>query len=80
MAKQTRPLYTIANEIRTDWGPKVNFAAKPYLDAMGTLTNVSDNYGMESGRMIVAYFLSNARSWKGDTARKVKKELNAMIK
>lgn len=75
-----RPLYEIASEIRRDWGAKVNYAAKPYLDAMSTLNKVSDNYIMDSGHSIVAYFLSNASSWRGDKAREIKKELNRMIK
>ena len=76
---QTRPLYEIANEIRKDWGAKVNFAARPYLDAMATLTSVSDNYGWDSGDMIVRYFLSNASTWRGETAKRIKAELKAMV-
>jgi hypothetical protein len=78
MAKQNRPLYVIANEIRKDW-KKVNFAAKPYLDAMTSLNSINDNYIMDSGRSIVAYFLSNAGSWRGDKAKEIKKELKAML-
>jgi hypothetical protein len=74
-----RSLSVIAREIRKDW-TKVYFGAVPYLDAMSCLDKVSDNYGMDSGRSIVAYFLANATTWKGETARNVKKELNAMIK
>lgn len=76
---QTRQLYEIANEIRKDWGAKVNFAARPYLDAMATLTSVSDNYGWDSGDMIVRYFLSNASTWRGETAKRIKAELKAMV-
>ena len=76
---QTRPLYEIAKEIRKDWGAKVNFAARPYLDAMATLTSVSDNYGWDSGDMIVRYFLSNASTWRGETAKRIKAELKAMV-
>lgn len=65
----------LADLIRKDWGSNVNFAAKPYLDAMGALNSIDDMYGLDSGRMVVAYFLSNARGWKGDTARAVKAEL-----
>lgn len=72
-----RPLYTIANEIRKDW-KKVYFGAVPYLQAMGTLNGINDSYGMDSGNSIVAYFLSNAGTWRGETARRVKKELKKM--
>jgi hypothetical protein len=74
-----RPLYEIAKEIRKDW-KSVNYAAKPYLDAMSTLNSVQDNYIMDSGRSVVAYFLSNASTWRGEKAREIKKELNGMIR
>ena len=73
-------LHQIAGLISEDWGRKVNFAAKPYLEAMFSLGDVKDNYGLDSGRSIVAYFLSNASSWRGDVAKAVKKELKKRIK
>ncbi len=75
-----RSIETIANEIRRDWGVKTNYAARPYLQAMYGLNSISDNYGCDSAKSIIAYFLSNASSWKGETAKRIKKELNAMIK
>lgn len=75
-----RPLYEIAGEIRKDWGSKVNFAAKPYLEAMQCLTSVSDSYGYDTGKSVVLYFLCNASSWRGDTAKRIKAELKAMTK
>jgi hypothetical protein len=74
-----RSLRQIASEIYDDWKP-VNYAAKPYLEAMASLDNIDDNYIHDSGRSIVAYFLSNAGQWKGETARRIKKELNTMLK
>lgn len=79
MAQTTRPLYEIAADIRKDWGAKVNFAAKPYLDAMASLNSVEDNYGWDSGKTIVLYFLGNASSWRGETAKAIKKELKSMV-
>lgn len=79
MAQTTRPLYEIAADIRKDWGAKVNFAAKPYLDAMASLNSVEDNYGWDSGKTIVLYFLGNASSWRGETAKTIKKELKSMV-
>ncbi len=76
---QVRSLSTIANEIKKDW-TNIYFGAKPYLDAMFDLNKVSDSYGMDSGKSIVLYFLSNAGSWRGEVARNVKKELNSLIK
>ena len=75
----TRPLYTIANEIKKDW-LKVNYAAKPYLDAMGELNHVSDNYYLDSGSSVVNYFLCNANTWRGENAKRIKAELKAMLK
>ncbi len=74
-----RDLSEIAREIRSNW-TNVYFGAVPYLDAMGTLSSINDNYYMDSGRSIVAYFLANAGTWRGEVARKVKKELNKMLK
>jgi hypothetical protein len=79
MAKQNRPLSEIAREIRKDW-QKPYFGAVPYLDAMSTLNSINDNYIMDSGKSIVIYFLANAQTWKGEKAREIKKELNAMLK
>lgn len=74
----TRSLSTIASEIRRDWGSKVNFAAKPYLSAMAGLDSITDSYGYDDARSIVRYFLSNAGSWRGDNAKRIKAELKAM--
>lgn len=76
---ETRSLRTIAAEIQRDW-TNVNYAAKPYLHAMRGLEAVTDRYGYDSGASIVRYFLANAGSWRGETARRVKAELKSMIK
>jgi hypothetical protein len=73
----TRPLYIIANEIRFDW-QKVYFGAVPYLEAMLCLKSIDDDYGMDSAKSVVIYFLSNATTWRGETARRVKAELKKM--
>jgi len=76
---QTRPLYQIAREIRKDW-KKVNYAAEPYLDAMGSLDSIKDMYIHDSADMVVRYFLGNATTWRGEKARAIKAELKAMLK
>ncbi len=76
---ETRTLQDIAREIRSDWKSPY-FGAVPYLDALSSLGSVNDRYGYDSGRDIVIYFLSNATTWRGETARKVKAELKAMLK
>lgn len=75
----SRKLSDIATEIYSDWKP-VNFAAKPYLEAMASLDNITDMYEQDPASGIVAYFLGNATSWKGEKARTIKKELNDMLK
>ena len=76
---ESRSLSVIAAEIRKDW-KKPYFGAVPYLNAMMCLDKITDNYGFDSAQMIVLYFLANAGTWKGETARRIKKELNAMAK
>jgi hypothetical protein len=75
---QHRPLYRIAEEIHSDW-KNINYAAQPYWEAMLTLDQITEDYYFDTGKSIVRYFLSNAQTWRGETARRVKKELNAML-
>lgn len=78
-----RKLSVIAAEIKADWskiGKGVSPYAKPYLDAMAELYSINDNYYEDSGDSVVAYFLVNAMSWKGEVAKRVKAELKAMLK
>jgi hypothetical protein len=72
-----RPLYQIAKEIRQDW-KNVYFGAVPYLQAMMSLNSIDDNYGMDSAKSIVLYFLSNASTWRGENAKRIKSELKKM--
>ena len=74
----TRPIKVIAQDIRANW-PKVHYTAKPYLDAMSSLNSIDENYMFDSGKSVVNYFLSNARTWRGDKAREIKAELKAML-
>jgi hypothetical protein len=73
-----RKLYEIAAEIRSDW-TKPYFGAVPYIDAMSTLNSIDDMYYHDTARSIVLYFLSNARTWRGETAKRIKIELNSLI-
>lgn len=79
-----RPLYVIAQEIRQDWNATskngIYFGAVPYLDAMSSLDKPTDKYGYDSGKSIILYFLANASTYRGDTAKRVKAELKAMSK
>jgi hypothetical protein len=75
----TTPLYKIAILISKDW-KKVNYGAKPYLDAMGVLDNISDRYGYDDAKSVVRYFLCNASTWRGETAKVVKAHLKSLLK
>ena len=75
----TRTLSTIARDISRDW-TKPYFGATPYLDAMHSLQSIHDKYYFDTAESVVRYFLANATTWKGETARAIKAELKAMLK
>ncbi len=75
----SRPLYEIAREIENDW-KRPYFGAVPYLEAMGYLNSIEDNFIDDSAQSVVLYFLANANTWRGEVARRVKAELKAMTK
>lgn len=75
-----RSLGTIAREIIKTWRRKdgtgsVYFGAVPYLEAMHSLSSMDDWYGNDSAHTVVIYFLSNATTWRGADARRIKAEL-----
>lgn len=74
-----RPIHQIASDIQCSW-KNIYFGARPYLDAMFTLNKVSDMYYDDTVKEIILYFLSNAKYWRGDDARRIKDELNKLIK
>lgn len=73
------PICDIARAIKADW-KNVSYAAKPYLDAMVTLYDIDSKYYEDSAKSIIIYFLANAQTWRGETAKKIKKHLNFLIK
>lgn len=79
LVKGSRPIYEIAAEIRKEW-KSVNYAAKPYLQALESLNSPQDNYGCDDGKSIALYFLSNATSFRGPKAKELKAELKAAYK
>jgi hypothetical protein len=44
------------------------------------LDTMEDMYINDTASSVVAYFLSNAGSWKGEVARRIKAELRDMLK
>lgn len=83
LAETTRPIHEIARDIGRTWRkngvPNVWYGAVPYLEAMRSLSTVDDDYGADSGRSIVLYFISNAAQFRGPDARRIKKELKAHL-
>ena len=73
-----RPLSVIAQEIRKEW-KSVYFGAVPYLDAMSTMQSAKEKYGWDDGSSIVLYFLSNANTFRGEAAKRIKAELKAHL-
>jgi hypothetical protein len=73
-----RDISTIANDIRKEW-KNPYFGAVPYLNAMACLHSADDAYGADSARTIVAYFLGNASTFRGEQARKLKAELKECL-
>lgn len=74
-----RPLHAIARDIEKHW-PNPSHYVKPYLMAMKTLNKITDSFYADSAKSVVLYFLSNANSWKGEDARRIKAELKEMVK
>lgn len=73
-----RKLSEIAKDILQHW-KNPYFGAKPYIQAM-LLIHSSDPkapYLAESAEDIVAYFLANATSFRGEDARRIKAELKS---
>ena len=76
---KTMKISEIAALIVQNW-EKISPHARPYLDAMQSLSSVSDSYYMDSGASVVSYFLGNAQSFRGEVAKLVKAELNVRLK
>jgi hypothetical protein len=47
---------------------------------MLSLRNIDDQYGCETAKTQIIYFLANATTWRGAKAREIKKELNQLCK
>lgn len=75
----TRPIHEIALEITLEWH-KPYFGAVPYLNAMYSLNALTDDFYADSGKEIVLYFLSNATTWRGEAARRIKAEFKQILK
>lgn len=77
-----RPIHEIAREINDDWrlqGKGVSPYARPYLDAMHTLNDITDTFYLDSADSVIRYFLANAQTWRGEKAKEIKKELKSLL-
>lgn len=73
-----RSLNVIFNEVDQSW-TNPYFGAVPYIRALKSLDNLNDMFVNDKAVDLVRYFLSNAQTWKGVVARRIKKELKQMI-
>jgi len=84
--ERPRTLTDIASEILQHWETP-NYAAAPYLDALydmdcviATRQGVADGeYYSDSAKSVILYFLSNATTWRGEDARRIKAELKGLV-
>ena len=74
-----RTIKEIAQEIQSDW-KNVSYSAKPYLEVMHRLNTINDKFMMDDASTIVLYFLSNAKGYRSETAKRIKNELKNLIK
>lgn len=74
-----RQINEIAADIRKEW-KNVNFAAKPYLDAMMMLRTIDDKFLNDDASSIILYFLSNVSGFRGGKAKVLKQELKDLSK
>lgn len=72
-----RPLRDIAHEIVSDWS-NMSPHAKPYVSAMYQLDSIDEMYINDTAKSVVLYFLSNAATWRGPVARRIKQELKQL--
>lgn len=74
---ETRPLHVIAKEIKKDWVKMPNYAFA-HFEAFQFATRIDEMYYLDSVKSEVLYFLGNAGTWKGETAKRIKIELKQM--
>jgi hypothetical protein len=74
-----RPLSQIGNEIVRNWSNPY-YGAVPYINAMRQLDQIGDKFYADTAQDVVLRFLCNCGTWRGETARKVKAELKAIVK
>jgi hypothetical protein len=84
MNTQPRSISTIAREIyslKHQWPQgRISVPAEAKLGPMLSIDKITDMYFQDPASEVVACFLGDATVWKGEDARRIKKELNTMLK
>ena len=76
---RNKPLSYTAEIIRANWTNPSPYAV-PYINAMAQINSINDSYYADTANSVVLYFLANAQTWRGDTARLVKAHLKSLVK
>jgi hypothetical protein len=71
-------LSAIARMIKQHW-TKIYYGAIPYVEAMLRLRTINDSFECDTAKSIVLYFLGNAKTWRGETAKAVKAKLKSLL-
>lgn len=74
-----RYISDIASDIESFCFVDLNKDASDALCGMHCIESLEDFYEGQSGMQIVTRFLSNAKNWNGNQARRIKNELKNMI-
>lgn len=70
----SKSIHGLALIVKADW-KKPYFGAVPYIEAMMQIYHDDEKYGMDDAKSICTYFLANATTWRGHSARMVKAEI-----
>jgi hypothetical protein len=74
-----RTLKVIASEIQKDWPVINNAGARDALECMKKMGVVTAQFGADpNGYGVIGAFLTNAIGWRGEVARRIKKELRSI--
>ena len=73
----------IADIIKKDWGAgltKKYGYYDNYVAPLYSINSLNDMYYFDTAFSVVSYALANYGTWKGETAKAIKKELNRRLK
>ena len=74
-----RTLNEIAAEIQADWPVINNAGARDALECMKKMGLITERFAADpNGYSVVGTFLTHSIGWRGDVARRIKKELKQM--